>query len=120
MYFIYALTDPRTDEIRYIGKAKNLKRRFGHHMVADGSNSEKDSWMQELINVGLMPSFKTLETVEARKDANEREAYWIRYYAERGERLTNIVHHNKRNKRIARGPEPHYSGPEYIALGEDW
>lgn len=32
MTFIYALADPKTDEIRYVGKADSVKERFTSHM----------------------------------------------------------------------------------------
>jgi hypothetical protein len=93
VYFVYALTDPRTDEIRYIGLAKNVRRRLYHHMYYRGGSSVKDSWIEQLLHDGLTPSVEVLETVEDENTAREREAYWIRYYSQRGEQLTNVQRH---------------------------
>src|SRR5215469_11066715 len=114
MYFIYALIDPRTDKIGYIGVAKNLKQRLNQHVNVGGGNSEKDNWIQQLLNDGLMPSIRVLETVETKDIAHKREAYWIQYYTKLGEQLTNISRHKRKvRSRI------HFKGPEYYSSAEE-
>lgn len=43
--YIYKLTDPRNNEVRYIGKTTNIKRRYKQHLY-DKRKSHKSSWMQ--------------------------------------------------------------------------
>ncbi len=64
MYFIYALADPRTDEIAYIGITDNPYRRFKQHVSFDRSQGFKNEWIRRLQNEMLVPSLKILETVE--------------------------------------------------------
>jgi predicted GIY-YIG superfamily endonuclease len=114
MYFIYALTDPRTDKIGYIGITKNLKQRFNQHVNSQGSNSEKDSWIQQLLYDGLIPSIRVLETVENEDIAYKREAYWIQYYIRLGEQLTNVSRHKMKVRSRA-----YFRGPEYTISAEE-
>lgn len=39
--FIYALTDPITDEVRYIGRTSNLQERYAQHCGATGWTGSK-------------------------------------------------------------------------------
>jgi hypothetical protein len=57
--FIYALVDPRTDEIRYIGKTNNLLVRYTHH-VGPAANVSCTSWVRELIALGLAPDIQII------------------------------------------------------------
>ena len=117
MYFVYALTDPRTDEVRYIGVAKDLEQRLYQHVYSRGGNSEKDSWIQQLLDDGLSPSIEPLETAETKNIAHEREAYWIQHYTELGERLTNVQRHPNARPRSRKysGARGYYSSAEEIA-----
>ncbi len=90
-YFVYALTDPRTDAVAYVGITSNTATwRFKQHLKCDGVNKGKDAWIQQLRNEGLRPILQVLETVEAASIAREREQYWIGYYAAQQEPLRNI------------------------------
>ena len=44
MVFIYALIDPFTFKVRYIGKTINLKQRFNRQMV-ERSNTHRCNWI---------------------------------------------------------------------------
>ena len=112
MYVIYALADPRTDKIGYIGITKNLKQRFNQHVNSRGNNNDEDSWIRQLRNDGLIPSIRVLETVGTEDVARKREAYWIEYYIGLGEQLTNVSH--TRSRTYPSGPG-YYSSAEEIA-----
>jgi group I intron endonuclease len=73
--YIYSLSDPRTNEVRYIGKSVNPKRRLNEHLKKF-TGSHKSNWIKSLLNIGLMP---IIEIVEICNDSNwcEREKYWI-------------------------------------------
>lgn len=92
--FIYGLYDPRTNELRYIGKAIDLKIRFDLHISETrcGRESHKNRWLAQLIAAGLLPIMRTLEVIENSNDQDwqERERWWIKAARETGDRLTNL------------------------------
>lgn len=93
--FIYALIDPNTDEIRYIGKTeqKVAYRRQQHLRCAQVSdkNTHLLNWLRQLLDDGLIPEFCILEEVEQAQDWQERERYWIAHGLDRGWPLTNMT-----------------------------
>ena len=93
MYFIYALTDPRTDTVAYVRITNNAYERFKQHTSYRDKNGKKHAWIQQLQQEKVMPAMKILEVVEDEKTAIEREGYWMRYYMRQGAQLTNIQFH---------------------------
>lgn len=84
--YIYGLIDPRTNQIRYVGKTNNLKQRlFDHTRRSKHKNTYKDKWICSLIDIGLKPLMTILE--ECGDDWAEREIYHISLY----ENLTNLT-----------------------------
>lgn len=86
--YIYALVDPRTDEIRYVGKSSDPHRRFDEHVKREGYNRHKQNWIRQLERLGLAPELVVLE--ECNGDWQERERFWIAYGFSEGWPLTNI------------------------------
>jgi hypothetical protein len=88
--YIYYLKDPITDEIRYVGKTNNLKRRLNYHIKRSSKyNFHSAAWINSLIEKGEFPIMVELEKVydDSWKD---REKYWINYYREKYD-LTNVL-----------------------------
>lgn len=87
--FIYALVDPITTEIRYIGKTADLSTRLRAHINdAKTGNNHRDNWVKKLCNQNLRPDLVILQ--EVTEDTWEiAERAWIRYGWEQGWRLTN-------------------------------
>ena len=88
--YVYALKDPRTNRVRYVGSTiQKPHRRFQKHLViaAQGLNTtHKYNWIRELLQCGLRPELAVLEiTTTAR--VYEREQRWIAHY--RSDALTN-------------------------------
>lgn len=81
--YIYALIDPDTKEIRYIGKARNPHTRYTNHLSpGDRSNALKYIWISKLAGDGKKPILALLEKIEdARSD--EVELQYIRLYSAR-------------------------------------
>lgn len=91
-YYIYELIDPRTDTPRYVGITTTPNRRLRNHIDdSDTLNMEKRAWIRELMEEGLVPDMKIIEHVRTRKEALEREGYWIRHYLQQGIPITNIA-----------------------------
>lgn len=92
-WFIYALIDPRTDEIRYIGKTQyqTVEVRFKQHLKdsARGKDYYVYRWMRILQQDGLIPQVCVLES-GAGAGVDEAEKKWISWYRPWG-RLTNLT-----------------------------
>jgi hypothetical protein len=89
--FIYALTEPDTGEVRYVGKSANPKARLAHHISASRALPIR-AWVESLRARGLKPGLRLLHTVEPGEDADMYERHFIAFYdIDRGERLLNYV-----------------------------
>jgi GIY-YIG catalytic domain len=77
---IYGHEDPRNGIIRYVGQTENVYRRFIEHISFEKPVEPKDFWIQELKDLNLMLIMRTLEVVDGKQVAREREAYWIQHY----------------------------------------
>jgi predicted GIY-YIG superfamily endonuclease len=85
---IYALCDPDTNEVRYIGQTKDLKHRLCEHFSAR-SKLYRDCWIRSLERD---PSHFILEECDTREELNEAERFWIDWYRRCGfARLTNLT-----------------------------
>lgn len=90
--YIYSLEDPRTGEIRYVGKAFNLKRRLSDHICNCRRGSSKNkSWVISLIEAGVRPVIKELEYLENVEPETweEAERFWISTFRFYGFNLNN-------------------------------
>ena len=77
--FIYSLSDPNTTEIRYIGKANNLKYRLWSHIHEakhDLRNQHKCNWIKTLLNEGKKPVIEIVEEISI-DNWQACEVYWI-------------------------------------------
>jgi transposase-like protein len=88
MEFIYALVDPCTEEIRYVGRTINPLGRIASHRIAAGAMQGKREWTRELRKRGLSPRMITLDCVDA-EVAGASEMEWIGRMLRRGKRLFN-------------------------------
>ncbi len=88
--YIYGLVDPRTEQIRYVGQTKDIKRRLRNHLndAKRGVKSHKHSWIRKLLAEKIKPKTTVIEKCNSR-NADEREEYWIAYYRETEAGLTN-------------------------------
>lgn len=84
--FIYALVDPITGEIRYIGKSNNPKKRLSQHLC-DRVKSHKTSWLKSLDRP---PILEIIEKVYI-KEWEFWEEYWITQFRSWGFNLTNLT-----------------------------
>ena len=77
-WFLYALIDPRTDDLRYIGKTTSPKRRYQEHLRGRTTREKswKASWIQSVLNAGALPEMVLIESGIG-EAWREREAHWI-------------------------------------------
>lgn len=93
--FVYALCDPVTAEVRYVGLTYNPAKRLGEHISEAKKIHEpwhsapKNRWLRSLIARGHKPKMVVLEEVP-RAIGLEAEQRWIKAYGEQiGGRLAN-------------------------------
>lgn len=91
--FIYALKEPDTGLIRYVGKAADPVFRLNRHLFRAKKNLEgnhKNCWIRSLLDRGVEPVLEIIdETSES--DWPMVEAAYIQFYREAGCDLVNAT-----------------------------
>jgi group I intron endonuclease len=90
-YKIYKLTDPETNEIRYVGRTcQKLENRLKKHLRAN-DKSHRTNWIKSLVNKGIEPKISLIcETTEF-SDCCELERFYIIKYKNLGFKLVNMT-----------------------------
>lgn len=90
---IYGMIDPRTQELRYVGRTtKTLEKRLKDHLrdARDlRDNAPRFPWIRELLALVLQPEIFLLEEVPI-SEMQECEGYWIGYFRYIGANLLNV------------------------------
>lgn len=74
--FIYALSDPRNNQVRYIGKANNPEDRYTNHFnSARDKNTHKRNWINNIRKDGLRPGLIIIDEVP-----KSEWVYWEKFY----------------------------------------
>lgn len=74
--FIYALSDPRNNQVRYIGKANNPEDRYKNHFnSARDKNTHKRNWINNVRKDGLRPELIIIDEVP-----KSEWVYWEKFY----------------------------------------
>ncbi len=87
--YIYALCEPDTEAVRYVGKSVNPRRRLYQH-VSERAKTHKAFWIRSLADRGRRPLLRVLEEV-SEDDCSRREMYWIEHFRLSGSDLTNLT-----------------------------
>jgi hypothetical protein len=88
---IYALIDPRSGQVNYIGQSNDpLSRVMQHCASARGDKSAKAKWIMGLRAEGLRPVVCVLQEVP-REWADTAEAGWIAWCLSEGTHLHNAA-----------------------------
>ncbi len=87
--FIYALKDPVSGAIRYIGKTDDLELRLRFH-ISDSKrqNNHKAHWIMALLAKGLQPILEIIDQVPM-AEWQAAEAAYIQFFKEEGCNLAN-------------------------------
>lgn len=91
--FIYTLSDPITNEIRYVGKTiQKLSTRYSDHISftkqRNKLNYYSKNWIKSLISQNLYPKMEILDIVDKNNWQSE-EIFYISYFKYLGFNLTN-------------------------------
>jgi hypothetical protein len=108
--YIYALKDPRTDEVRYVGKTAHLRIRYNQHVnitqLKKRRRTHLSNWIFLLESLGLKPTLQILEETE-KDNWVELERKWIKHFTnlcnstEGGEGLLGFKHSDDTKQRIS-------------------
>lgn len=89
--YIYTLADPRSGEVRYVGKTNNLKvRRHNHLNSCRDKNTHKRNWINQLRKEGMLPIMEVLDEV-LQSEWHRWEKYWIHQMTVWGFKLVNYT-----------------------------
>lgn len=89
MSCIYALIDPRTHKVRYVGKSDDPTLRLWAHLHNESRpNTHKSRWIRQLVSEGFTPQLVILERVKS-EDWQTAEIKWIAHFRKAGSNLTN-------------------------------
>lgn len=99
-YIIYALVDPRSMLVFYIGISMDIQTRYKQHITCSGCQNElKNTQIRKIQAERLQPILAILERVRGIAYARECESDWIYTYLSNGISLTNIDHVKPRGDR---------------------
>jgi predicted GIY-YIG superfamily endonuclease len=79
---VYALIDPRSRKVRYVGCSHDIQKRLKQHCTNPAYRLYK--WIRELASYGMVPKLKKLEEFSSKHEAYKQERYWINVYEKRG------------------------------------
>lgn len=87
-HYIYGLFDPRTGELRYVGKSDRPRRRLADQ-IRERADTHRCHWVQELCALGLKPEQCIIDAVPVGDDWQAVEMAYIRGAQLAGHALTN-------------------------------
>ena len=87
LVYIYGLVDPRTEQLRYVGKTVDMYERYRDHKRVR-KNCYLRNWFRQVVACDLLPEMFLIETV-AEADWPAAERFWINYFEYIGANLCN-------------------------------
>lgn len=97
---IYALCEPGTGIVRYIGQSVNVSQRYQFHIHSLGAvETPCKRWILQLKQQGLKPTLKVLEVLPPDTPGGEAEDKWIHFYLGQGADLTNLHYTGSKKKK---------------------
>ena len=87
--YIYIILNPITNEVRYVGKTTNIKRRFYQHLHTK-LNSYCSKWIFSLLKQNIIPEFSIIDEV-TEDNWQFWETYWIAQFKSWGFNLINYT-----------------------------
>lgn len=92
-YTTYAIVDPVTNLVVYVGQTSDFENRRHHHLHPkpgeDAVTSGIKGWLRDVTARGTQPVFIRLEVVHDREASLESETRWVALFARAGHPLLN-------------------------------
>lgn len=103
---IYALCDPDTGAVRYIGQTCYPRRRKWLHCSSSNNRGMRkvNIWVRSLLDQGKKPAFSIIEETT---DLDARERYWIAQARELGVELLNMNGGGELQEHLNSSPRSH-------------
>lgn len=90
-YKIYKLIDPRTNEIRYVGRTvQTLSNRLRKHLKAI-DKSHRTNWIKSLLIKGIEPKIELICETNTFENCCELERFYILKHKKLGFKLVNMT-----------------------------
>lgn len=86
-YSVYAIVDPRSSRVFYIGQTAEFALRCSQHL--ESGDTIAGLLIQEMSAAGRQPNFVVLEECTSRRRALMAEIFWMDLFASRGASLAN-------------------------------
>jgi hypothetical protein len=75
-FFVYTLSDPSNNKVKYVGITNNPNERYRKHLT-NKKITLKNNWIKSLKSKGLNPLMNLIDSDINRELINEKEKYWI-------------------------------------------
>lgn len=90
-FFVYRLSSPENNVVKYIGITKDLSVRYRKHITQTSKRTLKNNWIKSLLKRGVKPVMTVIDGAETREEANILEKYWIIKHKDWGFDLKNMT-----------------------------
>jgi hypothetical protein len=93
-FLIYALTDPRSGLVRYVGQSSIGMKRPGRHRQPGylrHDRGHKGNWIRKLNRLGLAYGVQVLELLPNAEELDAAEKHWISAFRLCGSPLVNLT-----------------------------
>lgn len=99
--YIYTISDPTTNAIRYVGQTVNIRNRINKHLsVSKNKSNHCQCWVNKLIINNITPIFEIIDECEVEK-LDFYEQFYISLIKSWGFDLTNLTSGGFRNKELS-------------------
>ncbi|NQD75316.1 viroplasmin family protein [Pseudomonas sp. B21-023] len=89
-YVVYLIIDPVTEEPFYVGQTGNFKSRQRSHLEKANHNCKRAAAkIAQILDAGMTPAFKVVETCDSEEASLEAETRWIEHCTARGIKVWN-------------------------------
>jgi hypothetical protein len=88
--YIYSLSDPKDNIVRYIGKTNNIKKRYKGHLRNKQCETHNSKWVKKLKANNEKPIIEIIDIIP-KQEWIFWEQYWISQFIAWGFKLNNLT-----------------------------
>jgi hypothetical protein len=86
---IYALTEPDSEIVRYIGYTSEAPTKRYHNHLREVGHNKKQAWISRIKRSGQVPGLLIIEDGLEKEDALNKEIHYIKFFKAMGANLVN-------------------------------